>query len=157
MLGSFAVGKTSLVRRYVHSAFSDDYLTTVGVKISKKNIAVNGVDTHLVLWDMEGLDAYTDVNIGYLRGAAGFFLVADGTRRETLAAALRLRAAALDVTGPIPHCMLINKVDLTPDWQVSRDDMDRLRDDEGITTFATCAKSGRSVEEAFLTLTAAMR
>ncbi|MDR2669258.1 MAG: GTP-binding protein [Desulfovibrio sp.] len=156
MLGAFAVGKTSLVKQYVYSIFSDDYLTTVGVKISKKNIAVNGVDMNLVLWDMEGRDAYTDVNISYLRGAMGFFVVADGTRRDTLDAALQLRAAALDVTGPIPHCLLINKADLAPEWQVTREDVDRMRNDEGLTTFATCAKTGQSVEESFRTLAEAM-
>ncbi|MDR1686766.1 MAG: GTP-binding protein [Desulfovibrio sp.] len=156
MLGAFAVGKTSLVKQYVYSIFSDDYLTTVGVKISKKIIEMNGVEMNLVLWDMEGRDAFTDVNISYLRGAMGFFLVADGTRRDTLDAALQLRSTALDVTGPIPHCLLINKADLAPDWQVTRDDVDRLRNDEGLTTFATCAKTGQSVEESFRTLAEAM-
>jgi small GTP-binding protein len=155
MLGDFAVGKTSLVKRYVYSIFSDDYLSTVGVKISKKNISVNNVEMNLVLWDMEGSDVYTEINISYLRGAMGFFLVADGTRRETLDAAVRLRSRVLDMAGAIPHCLLINKADLTPDWQVTREDVDRLRS-EGFTVFATCAKTGQSVEESFHTLAAAM-
>ncbi|MDR2123547.1 MAG: GTP-binding protein [Desulfovibrio sp.] len=157
MLGAFAVGKTSLVQQYVYSIFSDNYLSTVGVKISKKTVTVNGEETVLILWDMEGSDAYTDVNVSYLRGAMGFFLVADGTRHYTLDVALQLRAAALDVTGPVPHCLLINKADLAPDWQVTRDDVDRMRNDERIVTFATCARTGQSVDEAFLTLAGAMQ
>ena len=80
MIGAFSVGKSALVERFVHSVFSDRYLSTVGVKISKKSICLDGVDLTMVLWDMEGKDDFADVHMSYLRGAMGFFAVADGTR-----------------------------------------------------------------------------
>jgi small GTP-binding protein len=58
MLGAFAVGKTSLVRRFVESIYSDVYQTTVGVKIDKKNVQVHGKEVSLVLWDIYGEDDY---------------------------------------------------------------------------------------------------
>ena len=61
MLGGFAVGKTSLVARYVTSMFSEKYLTTVGVKIDKKQVAVDGRDVTLMLWDIYGQDDFQDV------------------------------------------------------------------------------------------------
>ena len=56
VLGAFGVGKTSLVRRYVQSIFSDAYLTTVGVKIDKKNLNVGETPVTLILWDIAGED-----------------------------------------------------------------------------------------------------
>lgn len=87
MLGFFGVGKTSLVRRYVSSVFSDTYLTTVGVKIDKKTVTVREQTLNMLLWDIAGADDISALRTSYLRGAAGYLLVADGTRPETLEAA----------------------------------------------------------------------
>src|SRR6187200_563405 len=84
MLGGFAVGKTSLVSRYVSSIFSDTYLSTVGVKIDKKQLAVDGRDVTLMLWDLYGQDDFQTVQASQLRGMSGFLLVVDGTRYGTL-------------------------------------------------------------------------
>jgi small GTP-binding protein len=155
MLGSFAVGKTALVKQFVHSIFSDNYLSTVGVKISKKELVLDGQEVNLVLWDMEGKDLYTEVNVAYLRGAMGFIVVVDGTRRETLEVAMELRAKALEVAGQVPHCVFVNKADRSQEWEVTRQDVDGLKQKE-INVFATSARTGQSVEEAFTFLTQAM-
>ncbi|MDR1487479.1 MAG: GTP-binding protein, partial [Deltaproteobacteria bacterium] len=99
MLGSFSVGKTALVRQYVSSIFSDTYLSTVGVKISKKTINVKNQELNLLLWDMEGQDNYSLVNMSYLRGAHGLLFVVDGTRGETLTVALKLRVESMKILG----------------------------------------------------------
>jgi len=152
MMGGFAVGKTSLVARYVHSVFSDAYLSTVGVKISKKLVTVDGREITMVLWDMEGKDLYTTVNLAYLRGAMGFLLVADGTRLETLDVALELRETALAGLGSdIPHCLLVNKADIMGQWEVSPERIHALKE-QGIPLFCTSAKTGQSIEEAFTVL-----
>jgi len=155
MLGAFSVGKTSLVERYVHSVFSDKYLSTIGVKISKKIITVDGQEVTLVLWDMEGRDIFTDVNINYLRGAMGFFVVADGTRSETLDTALELRALVLNKIGTIPNALLVNKDDLADQWEISEDALHQAVAG-GIAVFRTSAKTGQSVDEAFRSLAGAM-
>src|SRR3984885_13254997 len=84
MLGGFGVGKTSLVRRYVQTIFSDTYLTTIGVKIEKKTVNVGSASVALILWDIAGEDEVKTIRTSYLRGAAGYFLVVDVTRGETL-------------------------------------------------------------------------
>ncbi len=78
MLGALAVGKTALIQRYVHSIFSDEYLSTVGVKVSKKTLEEPPVN--LLLWDLEGQDDYNALNISYIKGAAGLLFVIDGSR-----------------------------------------------------------------------------
>jgi small GTP-binding protein len=155
ILGGFAVGKTSLVERYVHSIFSDKYLSTVGVKISKKALSPDGTEIMLILWDMEGEDVYSDVNLAYLRGAMGFFTVADGTRKETLETALNLRRAALERAGHIPSCLLVNKADIADKWEIT-DAMLAPLAAQGITVLRTSAKTGLGVEEAFVVLAEAM-
>ena len=91
MLGGFSVGKTSLVKRFVESVFSETYLTTVGVKIDKKTVVLSDRIVNLILWDLAGEDNISSLRMSYLRGAAGYVLVADGTRRSTLNVALSLR------------------------------------------------------------------
>ena len=78
MLGGFSVGKTSLVKRYVESVFSETYLTTVGVKIDKKTVNLDDRAVTLILWDVAGEDDISTVRMTYLRGCAGYVLVADG-------------------------------------------------------------------------------
>ena len=87
MLGAFSVGKTSLVQKFVLSMFSAKYLTTVGVKVDKKSVEVDGLPIDLIIWDIHGEDSTQDISESYLRGASGYVLVADGTRKETLDAA----------------------------------------------------------------------
>src|SRR5437870_8208138 len=84
LLGSYGVGKTSLVARFVHSMFADKYHTTVGVKIDKKVLAVDGEELTLMLWDMAGEEDNAPVKLNQVRDASGYLLVVDGTRSRTL-------------------------------------------------------------------------
>ena len=106
MLGGFSVGKTSLVKRYVHSVFSEAYLTTVGVKIDKKTVDLADRTVNLILWDLAGEDDINSFRITNLRGAAGYVLVADGTRPSTLDVALSLRERVEAEYGPLPFVLL---------------------------------------------------
>lgn len=151
MVGAFAAGKSCLVKQFVHSIFDDRYLSTLGVKISKKEVFVGEQPMSLILWDLEGKDVYTTVNISYLRGAMGFFIVADGTRRETLNIALDLRREALEAVGPMPHYLLVNKADLAAEWELGRNDIEAVQQ-TGLRVFVTSAKTGQSVEDAFISL-----
>ncbi len=151
MLGAFATGKTSLVEKFVHSIFQDRYLSTVGVKISKKKIIVDNRDVTLVLWDMEGRDLYTDINTAFLRGAMGYFIVVDGMREETYHFALNLYHTVQEKVGNIPCYFLLNKTDLRDEWEVTPSMIDTLKT-RGIKTLLTSAKTGAGVEEAFILL-----
>jgi small GTP-binding protein len=156
MLGAFAVGKTSLVRRFVLSIFSDKYLTTVGVKIDKKSLRVGEVDVNLILWDLAGDDDLPRVNMCYLRGASGYLLVVDGTRRSTLDNALTLQKSVEEISGEkLPFVLLLNKRDLLNEWQFDEDIVAEFVKN-GWNVLYTSAKTGHGVEEAFMTLTRLM-
>lgn len=149
MVGDFAVGKTSLVARFVHSTFGEKYLTTVGVKIDTKIIALPAGDRlKLVLWDIAGKSAFARVDTSYLKDASGYLLVVDGTRPATLHGAIDLQAAVEQQLGPVPFSVLINKADLTEQWALTRDQLDGL-ESRGWPTSKTSALSGEGVEAAF--------
>jgi small GTP-binding protein len=155
MLGGFAVGKTSLVARFVSSIFSDTYLSTVGVKIDKKELSVDGRDVTLMLWDIYGQDEFQTVQTSYLRGMAGYLLVVDGTRVATLETARDLQLKAAQVAGSAPFILLLNKLDLAPQWEVDEKALFKLAD-QGWRIVRTSAKTGEGVQHAFETLTRAM-
>ncbi len=151
MLGAFSVGKTSLVQRFVKSIFSEKYLTTVGVKIDKKTVAVEGQDVDLLLWDIYGEDEFQKVKTSYLRGSSGYFLVVDGTRRDTLETAFLLQERAEGAIGKVPYILLFNKSDLADEWEIEEETLDNLSKD-GLMTMKTSAKTGQGVEDAFLSI-----
>jgi len=151
MLGAFAVGKTSLVRRYVDSIFSDRYLTTVGVKIDKRIVTLGAAEVSLILWDIAGEDDISQVRPSYVRGAAGYLLVADGTRPATIDVAQSIQQRMEAEVGKLPFVVLLNKRDLQSLWSVSAEDIAALQR-AGWTVRMTSAHSGEGVEQAFQTL-----
>jgi len=152
MVGAFAVGKTSLVRRFVHNIYDEKYLTTVGVKIDRTVIDVPEAKVNVMLWDLVGEDAFTELRIDHLRGASGFLLVADGTRPHTLDTAISLRDRIHRKFGPVPFVLALNKADLSTEWSVAHDRLEALRESGAWTVVRTSARSGDGVPEVFSTL-----
>jgi small GTP-binding protein len=151
MLGTFAVGKTSLVRRFIESIYSDKYHTTVGVKVDKKVVQVDSTEVTLLLWDIEGTESEHELRKSYLRGASGYLLVADGTRQDTLYKALAIQTRTEETIGKVPFLLLFNKADLVDQWSISERETAALKD-KGWDVITTSAKTGTGVEEAFQAL-----
>lgn len=150
-IGAYAVGKTSLLSRFVKSIFDEKYLTTIGVKIDKKIVRVDGKEVMLMLWDLAGEDEFSQMKISYLRGASGYLLVADKTRPNTLETAFQLRARIENELGEIPFILVFNKSDLVDEIKIDKSDIDQLAQ-SGWQVIETSAKTGQGVEEAFLSL-----
>lgn len=148
MVGAFATGKTSLVARFVKGIYSDKYQTTIGVKIDKKQVRAGGQLLTLMLWDIHGEDEFQKVRMSYLRGAAAYILVVDGTRRDSLDVALNLKDTVARKIGDIPFVMAINKFDLQTLWEVTRADVDALRANH-VSVVYTSAKEDSGVEACF--------
>lgn len=146
VIGPPAVGKTSLVSRFVRNFFTDRYLSTIGVRIDRKQLAVGGQELSLVIWDLAGELELGPIAASYLRGASGCLLVLDGTRRASLDQALELRTAVRRIVGDVPLVVVVNKSDLERGWQVHPGDL------AGLDVLFTSAKSGEGVPEAFARL-----
>lgn len=155
MLGAFAVGKTSLVARFVKSMFSEKYQTTIGVKIDKKQVRVGDREVNVMLWDLAGEDEFQKVHTSYLRGTSGYLLVVDGTRPATLETALTIHRDVEAAIGAAPFVVVLNKCDLTDEWRLAPEAVDDLIA-RSWTVIRGSAKTGEGVEEAFASLAEAM-
>lgn len=149
MVGHFGVGKTSLVRRFVTSEYDDKYLTTIGVKITKKDVTVQEKPVTLMLWDIAGKDELAPVNLAQVNGASGYIVVVDGCRAVTLETAKDLQQKIAKMYGPLPFVMAVNKADLESQWEVKRADIESC----GWTSFDSSAKTGLGVIDVFMRLT----
>ena len=155
LMGAFAVGKTSLVARFIHSIFSEKYHTTLGVKIDKKIVETPNGPAMLLIWDLSGEDEFIGADLDYMRGAAGYVLVADGTRLGSLERAVALQQRICEKIGPVPFILLINKADLEPHWEVAPEHLEEFSR-AGWRILHTSAKTGQGVEAAFLSLATAL-
>ena len=151
MVGVHGTGKTSLVQQFVHSMFSEKYHSTVGVKIDRKQVELDGTTVNLVLWDLAGREETEEISTSYLRGSAGVFYVIDGTRRETFDQIFEIREIVQGAIGSVPSLVALNKKDLVDEWRLGPGDNKSLLD-AGLYTIGTSAKSGEGVEGAFLWL-----
>ncbi|MDG6220176.1 MAG: GTP-binding protein [Candidatus Thermoplasmatota archaeon] len=157
LIGDGAVGKTSLIRRFVLEKFDDRYITTIGTKVSKKEIVVSSkgsdVSMTLMVWDILGQQGYTAIQRAGYRGSEGAILVCDYTRRETLESLEKYWIPELrGVVGEIPMVIAGNKADLVDKRMFSETDIKALADKSGSPFISTSALTGDHVEEMFLDL-----
>ena len=154
LLGDFGVGKTSLVRRYVEDRFDDKYLTTIGVKVSRKTVARPYGSMSMLIWDLAGstgFDSFT--NPSYMQGTAGAIIVCDITRRETLSIVAEYARQARIINPRIHLVFVCNKVDLMENGVIAADDLREVSSTFGDGTyFLTSAKTGEKVEDVFVSL-----
>ncbi len=149
ILGPPAVGKSSLIRRFLGKEFSDTYNATTGAEIKKVVLDVDADRVQLMLWDIQGMDAAAPGFTHYLKGASAIIYVVDGTRLETLDRALELRQKTEDYLGSaVPSIILFNKSDLEQHWEISSSMINDVETD-GIFAILTSSSEGSGVSMAF--------
>ncbi len=157
LVGEGAVGKTCLIRRFIHDQFDDRYISTLGAKVSKKELQVdangNPVDVDMTIWDIMGEKGFRELlKEAYFHGAQGVLAVCDITRKETLTDLDEWVAAVVKVTGKIPVEFLANKVDLKEEQAFSIEELEAAAKSHDAPFLFTSAKTGENVEEAFAQL-----
>lgn len=168
LLGDAAVGKTSLIRRYVLDKFDDKYISTMGTKVTLKELKLEYpekniiVELTLLIWDIVGQKKKFPSAIvsyerympqkKYFKGANGAFLVCDVTRNDTFDSLKEWINAMTKEVGSVPMIFLTNKIDLRKDKSLSLKDMEVLAKDYNSLVIPTSAKTGENVEKAFYEL-----
>ena len=147
LLGDGAVGKTSLVRRFVFDVFDDKYLMSFGTKVSKKSMNVGESALDLMIWDILGQKTHESLHAAYYRGAAGAFAVCDFTRPDTMKSLKSWLGSFRSVVGDKPVIILGNKADLEKAYTLS--ELHSFGAEVGCEVLETSAKSGLNVEQAF--------
>ncbi len=148
LLGHFSVGKTSLVKQFVYSKFSEEYLTTIGVKIDKKEIEFDEKLLTMIIWDIEGGAAQSKLPKSYFLGANGIIFVFDLTRPATYANIEGELQYFLDLLPKARVQIVGNKADLLDELELKE-----IRTElEGKFDHISSAKTGENVEIMFRTL-----
>ncbi len=164
LIGDFGVGKTSLIRRFVDRQFSDQYLSTVGVKISRKSMDVSNLEQQkkitlqLLIWDIEGSTKFKGVSASYFQGAKGAIIVGDVTRPESLENILEHIQAFSKVNPQGKTVVALNKSDLIDaEYLEKYCQLYSFSDNKSfVSTYASSAKSGTNVDEIFQSLAHSM-
>ena len=157
MLGDFSVGKTSLIRRFVERQFSDKYLSTVGVKISRKTVEFQAADQQkqlklqMLIWDLEGNTKFKAVTPMYMQGASGAVIVADVSRQVTLDHIVDHVQSFLGVNPKGFAIIALNKADLLVQEEVVKlvDHITLTDQQRVLATYPTSAKIGSNVDAIF--------
>jgi len=163
MVGDFSVGKTSLIRRYVEGKFDDRYLSTVGVKISRRNLELPSVDgadpqaIQLIIWDLEGQTKFKSIAPTYLQGSKGTIIVADISRPETIKSIKGHIELYRSISKDGAIAIALNKADLV-EPKKSSEVLAQLQETYAadiIQAYTTSARSGENVESLFIKLSSA--
>ncbi len=158
LLGDGAVGKTSLLRRFVVDKFSDEYITTIGTKVTKKDVTVgkppNDVGLIMQIWDVLGQKGYGGVQETAAKGAQGVLFVHDLTREDTRRSVEEYWMPMVwRLAGRIPMVIVGNKVDLLEEERIAAHEYSYYLSEKYFSpSVMTSAKTGEKVEEAFGTL-----
>ncbi len=157
LTGAAAVGKTSLVQRFIKNRFAANYKLTVGVDILTKDVEFKqGEVATLSIWDIGGQQRFEFIRSTFYKGAAGALLVFDLTREQTYIEVRKWLTEIRQFAGQdIPFVLIGNKYDLLEDVGevIDRDEARALAESEGSLYIETSAKTGINVDEAFTELT----
>jgi len=153
LLGDFAVGKTSLVRRFVYDLFDEKYISTIGVKVSRKTVAVpteDGavVELTMMIWDLAGSEDFSQMRGSYMRGSSGAILVCDLTRPESLNSLTGYLEDLRKINPDVMVIVVANKCD-SPEQRLQLDQVVQVGAALGAECFVTSARTGANVEEMF--------
>lgn len=149
MVGDFGVGKTSLIRRFVDRQFSDQYLSTVGVKISRK--LIESVNLQLLIWDLEGHTKFKGITPSYLQGASGAVIVADVSRLETIERLGEHVQLFLSVNPKGSIVVALNKSDLVDEEKLAKltQLVQEKHSEKVAEIYQSSAKTGLYVDDMF--------
>ncbi|TFG04872.1 MAG: GTP-binding protein [Promethearchaeota archaeon] len=153
LFGDMAVGKTSLVERFVNDKFEENYISTLGYNVYQKQIDYCGNIISLMIYDIGGQERFTDLRRKYAQGADTAFIIYDITNQESFSNVLKWKQDLDEMAGKIPFIIIGNKLDLGEHRQVSKDQALQLCSERGaMAFFETSAKDGKGVEDAFIQL-----
>jgi len=153
VIGDYAVGKTSIIKRYTEGFFSPNYKLTIGVDFAVKVIEWDDDTTvNLQLWDVAGHERFGTMTSVYYKYAIAAVIVFDLTRSATFDAVLKWRddvhsKVMLANNDPIPTLLIANKCDL-PGVSIDREMLDKFAKENGfIGWFAVSAQNNINIDE----------
>ncbi|KAG7516042.1 ras-related protein Rab-38-like [Solea senegalensis] len=154
VIGDLGVGKTSIIRRYVHQTYSNNYRATIGVDFALKVLNWDHETVRLQLWDIAGQERFGNMTRVYYREAMGAFIVFDVTRPTTFEAVVKWKEdldskLMLGNGQSIATVLLANKCDQGRELTNNGIKMDQFCKDHGfVGWFETSAKDNLNISDA---------
>ncbi len=156
MVGDVAVGKTSLIRRYVLDIFDEKYVMTVGAKVTSREVdfkprgSQETYKVNMVIWDVMGAQGVKELlQEAYFFHADGVLAVCDLTRQETLKGLGAWLRSVQNIAGAVPCIVLANKADLRGKLLVSDLDLQTFSNQFNFPYLKTSARTGENIPVAF--------
>ncbi len=154
LLGEANVGKTSIVYRFIENKFRENYKSTLGVNLLKKDFNLKDYgDVSAQIWDLGGQESFKSLRKLYLEGANGALLVFDTTKKKTFEKLQGWIQDFKQARGDEPIVLIRNKIDLKDNIKVSDSEALELAESNNMKYISTSAKTGSNVEDAFMELT----
>lgn len=152
LLGDGAVGKTSLVYRFIENRFSTDFKSTLGVNLLKRKVNVDNNTVSVQIWDLGGQEAYKKLRKLYLEGSQGGLVVFDITNRSSFENLDDWVSSFKSNQSEAPMVLIGNKIDLVDQKKVSEEEAKAYAEANNMKYLSTSAKTGEKVEDAFKSL-----
>jgi small GTP-binding protein len=158
LLGDPAVGKTSLIKKYIYNVFDDKYITTIGTKVTKKEITLpeaaqdkRDMLLTMLIWDILGQREHSRLHAMFYQGAEGAMIVCDITRMDTVRNMRIWVESFRAVVGEVPIIFLLNKTDLLDPETFDKSEIEKLAKEYKVPYLFVSAKRGDNIELAFQT------
>lgn len=172
LLGEAAVGKSSLVLRFVSNDFQSNKEPTIGAAfLTQKCTLPSGKTVKFEIWDTAGQERFAALAPMYYRNAGAAVVVYDVAKAGSFVKARQwVNELKSQGKGTMIIALVGNKVDLinsseeadedadedgdeeTVRRMVSEDEGKQLANDEGLLFFETSAKTGLNVREVFMAI-----
>jgi len=153
LLGAPAVGKTSILYRFVKNQFSHDYITTIGINYLTKDISIGKKDSaKIIIWDIAGQKKFKFLHKQYYEGTHGALVIFDLTKKETFEKLNEWVQSFREARGDEPMVLIGNKSDLKNQIEISENEAKEYASINSMDLIITSAKTGENVENAFINL-----
>lgn len=151
MTGDAAVGKTSLVRRYIQHSFKENYLVTIGVQVSTQEIKLDNISIRLLVWDVAGQKSFQSVTPLYFKGADAAIIVFDVTNKETFENIENWLNRVFETEKDSVVVLCGNKIDMSYARIITPEEAKEKAKQLNLPVYIeTSAKTGEGVQELFM-------
>ena len=151
LLGESAVGKSSLVLRFVKGQFHEYQESTIGAAFLTQTVCLDDTTVKFEIWDTAGQERYHSLAPMYYRGAQAAIVVYDLTNPDTFERAKNwVKELQRQARSDIVIALAGNKSDLANRRMVEYDEASNYADDNALLFMETSAKNANNVNEIFL-------
>ena len=151
MLGDSMVGKTAICNTFMNIEFNDNNLSTIGMeKLESQMTLNNGEEIKLIIWDTAGQERFRSIALKSIKTAQGVVIVFDLTQKRTFLNVVNWLKEINEKLNNVCIVLFGNKCDIDEDkWEVTKDEVMKFVEKNGLTYFETSAKEDINIKEGF--------